>query len=132
MDPPFWWGLWTLWRSFSLVDNKEKAVEACKKSYIITGRSVIAEAMEKAGIDNAFLTAATILADYYQHQYTSPYDIATLFIHAGKKEEALHWLNKSIEDVDPRLHFIDVDPDWQSIRNDDRFIKHLKTIGFRK
>lgn len=132
LDPPFWWGLWTLWRAYSLIDNRGKAVEACKKSYIVSGRSVIAEAMENAGIDNAFLTAATVLADYYQQKYTSPYDIATLFIHAGKKEEAIYWLDKSIEDVDPRLHFIDVDPDWQSIRNDDRFIKHLKTIGFRK
>ncbi len=131
LDPPFWWGLWTLWRAYSLNGNKEKAVEACKKSYIITGRKVIADIMEKAGIDNAFQSAAGTLAEYYQSNYTSPYDIATLFIHAGKKEEAIHWLNTSIEDVDPRLHFIDVDPDWQSIRNDERFIKYLKTIGFR-
>ncbi|EFK96776.1 serine/threonine protein kinase [sediment metagenome] len=132
LDPPFWWGLWTLWRAYSLIDNRGKAVEACKKSYIVSGRSIIAEAMENAGIDNAFLTAATILADYYQQKYTSPYDIATLFIHAGKKEEAIYWLDKSIEDVDPRLHFIDVDPDWQGMRDDKRFVKYLKTIGFRE
>ena len=132
LDPPFWWGLWTLWRSLSLVGKKAEAVEACRKSYIMTGRNIIADEMEKAGIDNAFLTAATILADYYQQHYTSPYDIATLFIHAGKKEEAFHWLDKSIEDVDPRLHFIDVDPDWDVIKDDSRFIKYLKTIGFRE
>ena len=131
LDPPFWWGLWTLWRAYSLNGNMEKAVEACKKSYIITGRKVIADIMEKAGIDKAFQSAAGALSEYYQSNYTSPYDVATLFIHAGKKEEAIHWLNTSIEDVDPRLHFIDVDPDWQSIRNDERFIKYLKTIGFR-
>lgn len=131
LDPPFWWGLWTLWRAYSLIDNREKAVEACKKSYIVSGRSSISEEMDKAGTENAFLTAAQILAQYYQQHYTSPYDIATLFIHAGKKEEAIYWLGKSIEDVDPRLHFIDIDPDWRSIRNDDRFTKYLKTIGFR-
>jgi serine/threonine protein kinase len=131
LDPPFWWGLWTLWRAYSLNGNKEKAVEACRKSYIITGRKVIADIMEKVGIDKAFHSAAEALAEYYQSNYTSPYDIATLFIHAGKKEEAIYWLGKSIEDVDPRLHFIDADPDWQTIRNDERFIKYLKTIGFR-
>jgi hypothetical protein len=115
-----------------LVDNRAKAVEACKKSYIVSGRSVIAEAMDKAGINNAFQTAATILADYYKQQYTSPYDIATLFIHAGKKEESIYWLGRSIEDVDPRLHFIDVDPDWDVIKDDPRFIKYLKIIGFRQ
>ncbi|OGU29478.1 MAG: hypothetical protein A2057_11730 [Ignavibacteria bacterium GWA2_35_9] len=132
LDPPFWWGLWTLWRSYSLIGKKAEAVEACKKSYIITGRNAIAEAMEKAGTDNAFQTAAGILSDYYQQQYTSPYDIATLFIHAGKKEEAIYWLQKSIDDIDPRLHFIDVDPDWQSIRDDERFVKCLRKIGFIK
>jgi TolB-like protein/tRNA A-37 threonylcarbamoyl transferase component Bud32/Tfp pilus assembly protein PilF len=131
LDPPFWWGLWTLWRAFSLVGKKAEAVEACRKSYIMTGRNAIAEIMEKTGIDDAFGKAAYVLADYYQHNYTSPYDIATLFIHAGKKEEAIYWLEKSIEDVDPRLHFIDVDPDWQTILDDARFIKCLKTIGFR-
>jgi serine/threonine protein kinase len=132
LNPPFMWGLWFLWRTFSLVHRKADAVEACKKVYVVAGLNDIVKAMEEAGTDKAIETAATIMANVYQHQYTSPYDIATLFIHAGKKDEAFYWLDKSVEDVDTRLHFIDVDPDWQSIRNDDRFIKHLKTIGFRK
>jgi TolB-like protein len=131
LDPPFWWGLWTLWRTLSLMSRKQEAVEACKKSFLITGRNAIVEAMEKAGIDDAFRMAAFTLAEFYQHHYTSPYDIATLFIHAGKQEEALNWLEKSIEDVDPRLHFLNVDPDWQSICSDARFVKCLKRVGFR-
>jgi len=131
LNPPYLWGLWFLWRTLSLMNRKVEAVEACKKTFVVAGLNDIVQAMERAGTDKAIGTAASILADYYKQQYTSPYDIATLFIHAGKNEEAFYWLDKSIEDVDPRLHFIDVDPDWQSIRNDDRFIKYLKTIGFR-
>ena len=130
LDPPFWWGLWTLWRAFSLSGRKAEAVDACQKSYEVSGRGAIAQVMGKAGVDDAFLSAACTLAEFYQKQYTSPYDIATLFIHAGKQEEALFWLQKSLDDVDPRLHFLNVDPDWRGIRDDPRFAGYMKKIGF--
>jgi len=130
LDPPFWWGLWTLWRALSLLGKKAEAVDACKKSFSITGRDVIAQVMEKAGIGDAFRIAACTLADYYKHNYTSPFDIATLFLHAGKREDALEWLDKSIDVVDPRLHFLNIDPDWGTFRSDPHFLKCLRTIGF--
>ena len=90
----------------------------------------IVQAMDKVGTDDAFVTAATILAEIYRQHYTSPYDIAILFSHAGKQEEALNWVEKSIEDIDPKLHFLNVDPEWKSVRNDPRFKNYLKTINF--
>jgi len=130
-DSPFWYGLWTLWRALSLMGKKSEAVEACKKSFLLNGRNEVVEAMEKAGIDNAFQTAACIMTEVYKHHYTSPSDIAILFIHAGKKEEALIWLEKAIEVIDPRIPFIGCDPDWQNVRSDKRFINCLKKIGLR-
>ena len=130
LDPPFWWGLWTLWRALSLTGRTAEALDACQKAFSITGREVIARMMEKAGIEDAFRTAACSLAEYYQHHYTSAYDIATLFMHAGKQEEAIFWLGKSLDDVDPRLHFLNVDPEWQQLRNDPRFVQCLKKVGF--
>ena len=130
LDPPFWWGLWTLWRALSLAGRTVESVEACKRAFSLTGRGEIGQLMETAGVHDAFRVAACALADVYQHGYTSPYDIATLFVHAGRVEEALHWLGRSIEDIDPRLHFLNVDPEWQILRNDQRFISCLRTIGF--
>ena len=88
--------------------------------------------MEKAGIDNAFQTAASILSGIYEHHYSSPYDIALLFSHGGNQREALNWVEKAVEEKDPKLHFLNVDPEWQSVRNDECFIKCLKTVGFIK
>ena len=85
--------------------------------------------MEKAGIDNAFLTVANILASIYQQSYSSPYDIAILYCHAGKQQEALHWLDISFEEMDPKLHFLNVDPEWKDVRNNERFIEYVKKIG---
>ncbi|OGU35731.1 MAG: hypothetical protein A2315_11875 [Ignavibacteria bacterium RIFOXYB2_FULL_35_12] len=130
MNPPFLWGLMFLWRTLSFMNRKAEAVEACKKIFLITGMNDIVQAMDKAGVDNAFGTAASSLAEIYKYHYISPYDIAILFSHAGKQEEALNWVEKSIEDVDPKLHFLNVDPEWQSVRSDVRFIKYLKKINF--
>jgi len=130
LNPPFLWGLWFLWRTFSLVNRKQEAVEACKKAFLAAGANDIVQAMEKAGPDHAFETAARILAEVYKSRYCSPYDIATLFIHAGKKEEAIHWLGKAIEEAEPKKVHLNADPDWQPIREDERFIQLLKKAGY--
>ena len=131
-DNPFAWGLWFLWRTFSLMNRKEESVEACKKFFLAVGVNDIVQAMDKAGIDNAIGTAANILAGIYEYHYSSPYDIAILFSHAGKQEEALYWVEKSIEEIDPKLHFLNVDPEWQNVRNNERFVGWLKKIDFVK
>ena len=131
-EPPFWWGLWFLWRALSLVNRKKEAVEACRKSFLVAGANQIAEEMEKAGIDNAFQTAAGILSGIFENHYSSPYDIALLFSHGGNQKEALNWVEKAVEERDPKLHFLNVDPEWQNVRNDERFQKCLKIIGFIK
>jgi hypothetical protein len=43
----------------------------------------------------------------------------------------MYWAEESIKVIDPKFHFINVDPEWQSVRDDERFICFLKTIGFR-
>jgi tetratricopeptide (TPR) repeat protein len=131
LNPPYFWGLWFLWRTLSLVNRKPEAVEICKKAFLVAGVNDIVQAMDKAGVDHAIETAACILAEVYQNHYSSPYDIATLFIHTGKKEETIHWLAIAVEEHDPKLHFFNADPDWQAIRDDERFIKLLQTVGFR-
>jgi adenylate cyclase len=132
MNPPFWFGLWFLWRAFSLMGRKAEAVEACKKSFLVVGMNDIVQEMDKAGTDNAILTAATIMADIYKNHFSSPKNIALLYIHAGKTEEALKWLEEAMEVIDPQALLINVEPDWQPIRNDPRFQSCLKKIGFVK
>ena len=87
--------------------------------------------MENTSIDNAIQTAALMMAESYVNRYSSTYDIATLFIHAGKKDEALYWLKESIDVLDPKVHFLNADPDFQSLRNDQRFIEYVKIVGLK-
>jgi hypothetical protein len=47
-------------------------------------------------------------------------------------EQALSWVEESVKVVDPKLHWLNVDPEWQNVRDNERFKKCLKTIGFIK
>jgi len=46
-------------------------------------------------------------------------------------EDALIWVEKSVEDRDPKLHFLDVDPEWKDVHDDPCFQGYLKRTGFR-
>jgi len=129
VNPPFLWGLWYLWRTLSLTKRKAEAVEVCRKLFVARGAQPIVQAMEKAGTDGAIGAAALTMAEVYRHRYVSPYDIAILFSHAGKEEEALSWVEKSVEDLDPKIHWLDVDPEWQSVREDPRFVGCVRAAG---
>lgn len=128
-NPPFLWGMWYLWRTFSLMERKIEAVDVCKKLFAARGAQPIVQAMEMAGTDNAIGAAAFGMAEVYQHRYFSPYDIALLFMHAGKEEEALSWVEKANQEEDPKFNWIDVDPEWQGVRDDPRFVRWVKEAG---
>jgi len=131
-SPPFLWGLWFLWRTYSYAQRRAEAVDVCKRVFVAAGANIVAEAMESAGIDHAFEAAASTMAGIYAHRYVSPYDIAILFAHAGKQEEALAWVGTSVQERDPKLHFLNVDPEWQNVREDPRFQEYLKATGWRQ
>jgi len=49
----------------------------------------------------------------------------------GEKDEAFAWLEKAYQDRDMRLCRLKVDPRWDSMRSDPRFIEILKRIGLQ-
>jgi len=130
-DPPFLWGLWFLWRTYSFMGRKEEAIRVLKKIFADVGSVKMIEVINKTSIDNVLKTIAFGMAQSYTTHYSSPYDIATIFIHAGEKEEALKWLKEAIDVLDPKVNMLNADSDFQSIRNDERFIEYVKMVGFK-
>ena len=128
-DPPFLWGLWFLWRTYSFLGRKDEAIQALKKIFTELASFKMIEAIENTSIDQALLTIAHGMAQSYASHYTSPYNIATLFAHAGEKEETLKWLKESIDVLDPRVALIMAEPEFHNLRNDERFKEYVKKTG---
>ncbi len=95
------------------------------------GMNDIVHAMDKAGVDNAFAVAAGIMIEIYKNHYLSPYDIAIMLGHSNKLEDALLWIEKSMEEKDPKVIFLNVDPEWYSLKQNALFLKYVEKAGFK-
>ena len=61
--------------------------------------------------------------------YVPPVNVALVLSALGEKDEALSSLEKGCTERDVRLTILKVDPRWDSLRSDPRFIAVLKRIG---
>jgi serine/threonine-protein kinase len=56
--------------------------------------------------------------------------IAMLYNGLGEREETFAWLDRAIEQRDPKLTFLKVEPKWNNLRGDPRFQEIMKRVGF--
>jgi eukaryotic-like serine/threonine-protein kinase len=64
--------------------------------------------------------------------YESPLEIALNYARAGDDAEALDWLETAVEERTPWLPELKMDPGWDSVRSQPRFIAIMKRIGLEK
>ena len=64
-------------------------------------------------------------------RYVPPVALALVYNGLGDKQEALFWLERGCEERDVRLTLLRVDPKWDSLRAEPRFIAILKRIGLQ-
>jgi serine/threonine-protein kinase len=65
-----------------------------------------------------------------KNRWIPPYHFALINIALGNKEEAFSWLQKGIEEHDPKIAFTKVDPAWNSVQDDPGFQEILRRAGF--
>ena len=56
--------------------------------------------------------------------------IALIYNGLGDTEKSLDWLEKGYEQRDPKMAFLKVEPKWNNLRNEPRFIKLMKRMNF--
>ena len=64
-------------------------------------------------------------------RYVPANNVALLCSALEEKDEALAWLEKGYQDRDMRLCRLKVEPKWDSMRSEPRFVELLRRIGLQ-
>ena len=73
--------------------------------------------------------AVKLIDELSRRQYPSPVWIAVIYLGLGDKDRAFEWLGKAYEERSPDLMWLKVDPSYDPVRSDPRFIQLLKKVG---
>ena len=136
MDPNFWIAHLFLGKTYLSKKEYPEAIAEFTKAREISGGN--SEAISMAGCvwaiagdaakARAVLNELKALAN---ERYVPSTNLAALYCALGEKDEAIAWLDKAYEDRDIRLNRLKVEPKWDSIRSDPRFVAIVKRMGLQ-
>jgi len=135
-EPEYSYAHWFLGFVYEQKNMYDEAIHHHQKAVEFSGRmtSCVASLGHAYAISGQKEKARKILHELIElskEKYISSYDIAVIYAGLGEVDEAMSWLEKALEQRDGYISgFINVDPRWNILRSDKRFIKLLETIGF--
>jgi eukaryotic-like serine/threonine-protein kinase len=65
-----------------------------------------------------------------KERFVPPYHIAFIYNGLGDRDQAFEWLERGFEQRDPKMAFLKVEPRWNNLRDDPRFIDLMRRVGF--
>ena len=108
---------------------KERQLSAIWDPYIEAWIGVAYALMDKRE------EAHQILNDFLERSkqtYVPPYCPAIIYFALGEKDQGFIWLERGYEKRDKRLPFLQLDPVFESISSDPRYLALLKKMGLEK
>jgi hypothetical protein len=64
-----------------------------------------------------------------QQQYVSPYDVGMIYVGLGQIDDAFLWLERAFAQRSLWLGYLNVEPQLDTLRSDERFYGLLRRIG---
>jgi eukaryotic-like serine/threonine-protein kinase len=135
LDPNYWFA--HLWASDAYVEKGmfAEAVAEARKSREASrvgtqATAFLGYALAKSGNRAESRAELAELLKSSTHAYVSPYNIALIYNGLGDRNEALAWLKRGVEQRDPRMVVLNVEPKFKDLRGDARFQDLLSRIGF--
>jgi tetratricopeptide (TPR) repeat protein len=116
---------------------EKETIEAFQKFITTSGNAELASEMGQAYARSGFRmamrkfwqTALDIDLESARRGETSPFIIAGLYSLLGNKEQALSWLEKAYTDHSSKMLDLKVDPDFDNLREDPRFVELVQRVG---
>jgi adenylate cyclase len=124
---------------FWKANKPARAVEFFEKANILKGNfseqelTEMRKAYAASGLSAYLRKQCEVMQLYLAGgKYQSPLRIAMAYAAAGDDGETLRWLEKAAEEHTPWLPELKVEPTWDAVRSDPRFIAILKKMGLEK
>ena len=135
VDPNYPWTHFFLARAYLQKGMAQEAFAEFQKRISLQpnfpkAKADIALAYAAIGDRTTALKIYEHLKEQSKHEYVTPYPMARVCLHLGRKEEALAWLQKGLAVNDGDMIQIKVDPDYDSFRSDPRFQDLLRRMNF--
>lgn len=87
-------------------------------------------ALAKAGRQEDARAALGELLKLSNERFVPASHIALIYNGLGEQDEALTWLERGFEQRDPKMTFLNVEPKWNNLRNEPRFIDLMRRLKF--
>ena len=107
---------------------QDEAIEQCRKAIDLVGRtsgvlSLLGHAYAESGRRDEALKIINELSERSKNEYTSPYDVAIIYVGLRDTERTFEQLEKAYDDRAGWMIFLNVEPMFDPIRSDPRFTR---------
>ncbi|HSE41584.1 MAG TPA: protein kinase [Acidobacteriota bacterium] len=135
LDPNFYRAHVWLGQTYDVQGNQRAAIDELEKARVLSKESPyvlssLGYAYARAGRKEDAFEMLRDLTDLSSQRYVSPYDTALVYAGLGYKDEAFSWLEEAYKERATWLIVLNVDQQWDPLRDDDRFSNLLRRMNF--
>lgn len=134
MDPNSGIVNWSLGRVYLEKGMYPEAIAALQRSIPLSGESPdesvdLARAYARAGNRQESMKILADLLESSKNRYLSPTTIGSIYVALGDNDKAFEWFDRAFEQRDYLLVLMKVDPMFDNVRSDSRFLKLMERVG---
>jgi TolB-like protein/DNA-binding winged helix-turn-helix (wHTH) protein/Flp pilus assembly protein TadD len=135
LSPGLWIGHQMLGQALEQLGQPDAALEAMAAAIRLSGQnskpvSLRGYVLARAGRTEEARAVLASLSAAARDRYVPPYAMALVHAGLGDADETFVWLERAYEARDVHLIYLPVDPKWDPLRGDARFVALLARCGF--
>jgi DNA-binding winged helix-turn-helix (wHTH) protein/TolB-like protein/Tfp pilus assembly protein PilF len=135
LDPDFWIAHINLAKIYIRQEKYDDALAHLAKAQESSGGntetlSLKGYALAKAGRRAEAQATLDELESASSQKFVPPYNIALIYNALDDRDAALNWLEKAVQARDVRSTFLKIEPKWNNLRAEPRFIELMRRMNF--
>jgi DNA-binding winged helix-turn-helix (wHTH) protein/TolB-like protein/Flp pilus assembly protein TadD len=134
LEPKFWLPYMITASAYIEKGMYREAIAESRKEYELSGGNVYpfgTYALARSGKRDEARAALAELLKLSATKYVPPYNIALIYNALEMPDDALAWLEKGFQQRDPKMTALKVEPKWNNLRSDARFVDLMKRMNLQ-